>query len=102
MRHVTTIKELDVLMIDDIIRLPYFYSLEKMGPNAERIEIVPQWKITFVCPRIIADGVWGLLDEQYNTPFIVRYKLIEFEPSERFIPLMTHPYRSSSKNSVNQ
>lgn len=69
------IKDLDNLHIEDIIRLPFFYSLEKVSKT-----VTKHWKITFKCNKITTDGNWALLDEIFDTEFVVRYKMMEFKP----------------------
>lgn len=71
-------KDLDSLDIEQIIKLPFFYTLEKSMPNVKDGEVNTMWKITFRCNKILADGVWGLLDHESDSEFVVRYKLINF------------------------
>ena len=66
-------KDLDSLTIEQIIRLPYFYSLEKDGNRTM------MWKITFRCNKAISDGRWQLLDEISDKEHMVRYKIIDFK-----------------------
>lgn len=67
-------KDIDIMPIEKIIHLPFFYSLEKDGPNpATRM-----WKITFHCNKVLSIGLWGLLDMESDNEFIVRYKMIDF------------------------
>jgi hypothetical protein len=66
-------KDLDSMEIEKIIRLPFFYSLEKDGPNP----VTRMWKITFRCNKVLSIGLWGLLDAESETEFIVRYKVID-------------------------
>jgi len=65
-------KDLDLLSIEQVIRLPFFYSLEKDGNRTK------MWKITFRCNKALSDGRWQLLDEISNNEYIVRYKIIDF------------------------
>lgn len=72
-------KDLDGLSIEDIIRLPFFHSLEKYNPDAGKGELTTQWKITFRCNKVIYDGKWGLLDHESEAEFVIRYKIIDFK-----------------------
>lgn len=67
-------KQLDTMSVDQLIKLPFFQSLERdiMGANTHC------WKITFRCNRVTADGGWQLLDELSDKECIVRYKIIDF------------------------
>lgn len=69
-----TMKDLDSMEIEKIIRLPFFYSLEKDGPNPS----TRMWKITFRCNKVLSIGLWGLLDIESESEYIVRYKIIDF------------------------
>ena len=69
-----SLKDLDSLSIEQIIRLPFFHSLEKDGPNP----VTRMLKITFRCNKVLSIGLWGLLDIESETEFIVRYKIIDF------------------------
>lgn len=71
--------DLDKLGIEGIIRLPFFYSLEKTRPNFELHESGIMWKITFRCNKILGNGMYGLLDESFESELVVRYKTIEFK-----------------------
>lgn len=73
------IKDLDSMDIEKIIRLPFFHSLEKNIPNAKKGEVNTMWKITFRCNRLLAEGLWGLLDYESESEYIIRYKLIDFK-----------------------
>lgn len=68
-------KDLDSMPIEKIIHLPFFYSLEKdiMGVDSKC------WKITFRCTKILRIGLYGLLDAESESEYIVRYKLIDFK-----------------------
>lgn len=67
-------KDIDIMPIEKIIHLPFFYSLEKDGPNpATRM-----WRITFHCNKPLPDSRWQLLDEISDNVYIVRYKLVDF------------------------
>lgn len=72
-------KDLDSMDVEKIIRLPFFHSLEKSIPNAQKGEVNTLWKITFRCNRILAEGLWGLLDHESETEYVIRYKLIDFK-----------------------
>ncbi len=70
-------KDLDNMHIEQIIRLPFFYSLKKAPNN--------HWEIVFKCNRISGNGKWLLLDLESDEEFITLYKLIEF-----YQPLNNH------------
>jgi hypothetical protein len=67
-------KDIDTMSVDQIIRLPFFFSLERdvMGSNTQC------WKITFRCNKLTAEGGWQLLDELSDKEHMVRYKIIDF------------------------
>lgn len=67
-------KDLDSMSVESIIRLPFFFSLERGTNNT----VSPCWKITFMCNKTTASG-WQLLDEFFDTEFVVRYKIIDFK-----------------------
>lgn len=73
------LKDLDSMGIEQLIRLPFFHSLEKSVPNAQRGEVNTMWKITFRCNRVLADGLWGLMDAESESEYMIRYKLIDFK-----------------------
>ncbi len=72
-------KDLDKLSIEQIIRLPFFHSLEKNIPDPKNGEVNIMWKITFRCNKVLYIGRWGLLDEESDNEYMVRYKLIDFK-----------------------
>lgn len=71
---ITKMKHLDNLHIEQIIRLPFFYSLKKSKLQDGALH----WEVVFKCNKITASGQWALLDFESDTEFITRYKLIEF------------------------
>lgn len=68
-------KDLDSMPIEEIIRLPFFYMLEKDGPNPS----TRLWKITLRCNKVLSIGEYGLLDLISESEFVVRYKIIDFK-----------------------
>lgn len=72
-------KDLDSMPIEEIIWLPFFYSLEKHRPDAKKGETSEMWKITFRCNKVLSLALWGLLDAESETEYMVRYKLIDFK-----------------------
>jgi hypothetical protein len=68
-------KDLDSMSIEEVIRLPFFYMLEKDGPNPR----TRMWKITFRCNKCLSIGEYGLLDLISESEFVVRYKIIDFK-----------------------
>lgn len=72
-------KDLDSMNIEDIIRLPFFVALEKELPNRDSISTDKYWKITFRCNKVLSIGLWGLLDAESESEYMVRYKLIDFK-----------------------
>lgn len=72
------IKDLDKLTIEQIIRLPFFHTLEKDFPTKDSISTETYWKITLRCNKTTASG-WALLDEFSDNEYIVRYKIIDFK-----------------------
>jgi hypothetical protein len=80
MTSISSMRQLDLLGIEDIIRLPYFHSLEKEICNPkEGYGDNKYWKITFRCHRIVANGQWQLLDTLSDKEYITKYKLVEFK-----------------------
>jgi hypothetical protein len=71
--------DLDKLSIEQIIQLPFFLKLEKTQPNLEKFDSAIMWKITFRCNRLLGDGMYGLLDESFESELVVRFKIIEFK-----------------------
>lgn len=72
-------RDLDAAAIEAIIRLPFFYRLEKERPKPETFESGTMREITFRCNKILPNGMYGLLDEEFENEFVVRYKIIEFK-----------------------
>jgi hypothetical protein len=72
-------KDLDDVAIEDIIRLPFFHSLEKEFPKKDSLSTDKHWKITFRCNKVLPNGLYGLLDAESESEYIVRYKLIDFK-----------------------
>jgi len=68
-------KDIDSMSIEDIIRLPFFYMLEKDGSNPS----TRMWKVTFRCNKVLSIGEYGLLDLISESEFIVKYKIIDFK-----------------------
>ncbi len=67
------------MSIEQIIHLSFFLRLEKTVPDFEKNDSAIMWKITFRCNRVLGDGMYGLLDESFESEFVVRYKIIEFK-----------------------
>jgi hypothetical protein len=72
-------KNLDEMRIEDIIRLPFFHSLEKEFPKKDSLSTDKHWKITFRCNKVLPNGLYCLLDFESQTEYVVRYKLIDFK-----------------------
>lgn len=72
-------KDLDSMPIETIIHLPFFHSLEKELPSSKSLNTDKHWKITFRCNKILSIGIWGLLDAESESEYMVRYKLIDFK-----------------------
>lgn len=70
--------DLNKMTIEQIIRLPFFYSLHKDMPNHKEYTFQAYWKITLKCNRVTATGQWELLGEVQDSEYIIRYKIIEF------------------------
>ena len=70
-------KDLDDMDIERIIRLPYFYRLERELRTSEDSLSSSFWKVTFKCNRIVVGGGWQLLDMISNDEFITRYRIID-------------------------
>lgn len=71
-------KDLDSMSVEELIRLPFFHSLERDLPDAGMGKTSTMWKITFMCNKTTPKG-WQLLDELSDKEYIVRYKLIDFK-----------------------
>lgn len=71
------LKDVGDYSIEQIIKLPYFHSLERIMPNAKEGEITPMWRISFRCNKTTPDGRWQLLDEVSDNEYLIRYKLID-------------------------
>lgn len=70
-------KDLDLMDISQLIRLPFFYSL-KISDNDDGIaKSSKYWKITFKCNRVTGDGDWSLLDALSKSEYITRYRIID-------------------------
>lgn len=74
-----TMNDLDKMTIEEIIRQPFFHSLEKQPPNAKEKDLIWYWKIVFRCNRFLPNGQYQLLDIIVDHEFVVRYKIIDFE-----------------------
>lgn len=72
-------KDLDSMSVENIIRQPFFHSLEKELPKSGSLSTDKYWKITFHCNRRLPTGEYQLLDFISENEFIVRYKLIDFK-----------------------
>lgn len=81
--RVETMKDLDKLSIEQIIRLPFFFSLRVTKPNLARLETAIYWEIIFKCNKVDSEGNWKLLDYESETEYFVRYKLVEPQPAPR-------------------
>ena len=53
-------KEIEMMDIDKIARLPYFHLLER--EPLEKDQYTPYWKITLRCSKKLPDGTWQFLD----------------------------------------
>lgn len=49
-------KDLDALSIEEIIKLPFFRSLEKELPTSKSLNTDRHWKITFHCNKRLPTG----------------------------------------------
>lgn len=78
---VKSFKDLDKLSIEQIIQLPFFYRLTRIKPDPTIHDTVECWEIVFRCNRFLGQGMYELMDEQSESGYIVRYKLIDFAPS---------------------
>ncbi len=74
--QVTKMKHLDRMHIEELIKLPYFYSLKRSMPDAKKWQSTAYWEIIFKCNKITPDGRWQLLDEIFDTEFVTKYKII--------------------------
>lgn len=72
-------KDLDSLSIEEIIKLPFFRSLEKELPTSKSLNTDRRWKITFHCNKRLPTGEFQLLDLISDTEYIIRYRLIDFK-----------------------
>lgn len=72
-------KDLDSMDIEQIIRLPFFYSLKKSDDPVGMANSTKMWEITFRCNKIFPNGKHGLLDAESESEYMVRYKLIDFK-----------------------
>jgi hypothetical protein len=70
-------KDLDLMDIGQIIRLPFFYSL-KVSSNDDGIAKSSKfWEIKFKCNRVTENGGWSLLDAVSESEYITRYRIID-------------------------
>lgn len=69
-------KDLDLMSIEQLIRLPFFHALQRHMPGTDK-NVTEYWKITFKCNRMTANGEWQLLDHIYETEYIQLLKLKE-------------------------
>jgi len=71
-------KDIDNMTIEQIIRLPFFHALEKEMPTGKGLSISKWWKITLRCNKVTSTGHWCLLNEVFDSEYVVRYKLVDF------------------------
>lgn len=70
-------KDLDLMSVEQLIRLPFFYSL-KVSTKNDGIAISSKyWLITFKCNRVTENGGWSLLDAVSDSEYITRYRIID-------------------------
>lgn len=70
-------KDLDLMDIDQLIRLPFFYSLKVSSKNDGIAVSSRFWEIKFKCNRVTSDGGWSLLDAVSESEYITRYRIID-------------------------
>lgn len=67
-------KDLALLSIEEIVKLPYFYSLKKMERGKD--DYTPHWEITFHYTKMLAEGSYEFFEIPLNKPFIKLYRII--------------------------
>lgn len=73
-------KDLDSMPVEEIIRQPFFHSMEKDLPcGFGSLSTDKYWKITLRCNKKLPSGEYQLLDLISENEFIIRYKLIDFK-----------------------
>jgi hypothetical protein len=71
-------KDVEMMPIESIIRLPFFFSLERQLPDIKGVNLDSWWKIVFHCNKVTNEGNWCLLDIISDSEYVVRYKLMDF------------------------
>jgi hypothetical protein len=70
-------KDLDLMPIEQIIRLPFFYSLKTSNNDDGIAKSSKFWEIKFKCNRVTVDGEWSLLDTLSESEYITRFRIID-------------------------
>lgn len=70
-------KDLDLMPIEQIIRLPFFYSLKISSDPKGIVGSSRFWEIKFRCNRMGDNGEWCLFDTPSDTEYITRYRIID-------------------------
>lgn len=72
---IKSIKDLSLLTIEDLIRLPYFYQLKRMDIKPKEGDLTPHWEVTFMCNKVTETG-WALFDQPSDTPMITLFRIM--------------------------